>query len=362
MLPRKFRKSWDCALLGAPKTVKLSRDSAHFLNFRSWQLLHSRGESRKSTDHGCFRSPTDTRCDALVMADIQALVNELGGFAQKRQLVARGAQDWDLTRAVRDGSVARARQGWYTTMDLGSRRVRAVRVGGRLTGISAIVDWGGWVLGEHLLHVSVPQNAARLRSQWNRRKPIGARRGICVHWDPPSTSERGSTWHVSLAEALRRVVSEEDLETAVAAIDWALYSRRLDTFGLEQLILSLPRHKRWIESWVDGRSDSLPESLARTRLRLAGHRVEIQVAVGNKRIDMVIDDVVGLEINGKQFHADTFEEDHLKSIEITIAGFHALSVSAKMVFTQWDLFYRAVSVALAAPASRRFGNSGLPAG
>ncbi|WP_341954573.1 hypothetical protein [Salinibacterium sp. TMP30] len=296
------------------------------------------------------------------MTDIQALVNGLGGLAQKRQLVARGARDCDLTRAVRDGAVARARQGWYTTVDVSAPRVRAIRVGGRLTGISAIKDWGGWVLGEHPLHVSVPQNAARLRNQWNRRKPIGARRGVRVYWDPPFTSERGSIWHVSAAEALRRVAVEEDLETAVAAIDWALFTGRIDQFDFEKLILSLPRHKQWIRSWVDGRCESLPESLARTRLRLAGHTVEIQVAVGRKRIDMVIDNIVALEINGKQFHAHTFEEDHLKSIEITIVGFHAMSVSANMVFTQWELFSRAVSVALGSHAPRNFGNSGIPPG
>jgi very-short-patch-repair endonuclease len=240
--------------------------------------------------------------------------------------------------------------------------VRAVRVGGRLTGISAISDWGGWVLGEHPLHVSVPQNAARLRNQWNRRKPIGERHGVRLHWDPRVTNDRGTFWHVSLFEALRRVVIDEDLETAVAAIDWVLHSGRIDEFDMEKLLVSLPRHKRRIRSWVDGRCESLPESLARTRLRLSGHAIEIQVAVGNKRIDMVVNGIVGIEINGKQFHAHTFEEDHLKGIQITVAGFHAISVSAKMVFSQWGLFQRAVEVALASHAPCGLGNSGNPAG
>ncbi|EAR25404.1 glycyl-tRNA synthetase [marine actinobacterium PHSC20C1] len=286
------------------------------------------------------------------MVDIPALVDDLGGLAQKRQLVARGARDVDLTRAVKEGLVKRARQGWYTTVDTAEPRVRAVRVGGRLTGISAIQDWGGWVLGEYPLQVSVPQNAARLRSQWNRRVPIGESRGVRLHWDPPSIVERGSIWHVSLPEALRRVVVDENLETAVAAIDWALHSGRIDEFDFEQLLLSLPIHKRWIRSWIDGRCDSLPESIARTRLRVAGHCVETQVAVQNKRIDIVVNGIVGLEINGKQFHAHTFEEDHLKGIEITIAGFHAMSVSAKMVFNRWGLVQEAIGIALASRKAR----------
>ncbi|WP_219948309.1 type IV toxin-antitoxin system AbiEi family antitoxin domain-containing protein [Salinibacterium sp. M195] len=292
------------------------------------------------------------------MADVRELVDELDGLAQKRQLVARGASDYDLTHAVRRGEVVRARQGWYTTADPSEPRVRAVRVGGRLTGISAIVDWGGWVLGEHPLHVSVAHNAARLRSQWNRRHPLGVHRGVELHWAPILVSDQGSNWHVSVLEALRRVIVDHDLETAVAAVDWALHTRRVDEFDFELLILSLPSHKRAIRSWVDRHCESLPESLARTRLRLRGHRVEIQVPVGGKRIDLVVNGVVGLEINGKQFHAHTFEEDHLKGLEITIAGFHAMSLSARMVFAQWELFLRALESALASHPLDDLGNSG----
>ncbi|MBH0115671.1 hypothetical protein I6E52_02295 [Salinibacterium sp. NG253] len=296
--------------------------------------------------------------DAGAMVDVHELVDELGGLAQKRQLVARGAQDFDLTRAVRQGEVIRARQGWYTTVEESEPRVRAVRVGGRLTGISAIADWGGWVLQDHPLQVSVPRNAARLRSQWNRRRPLGTRRGVRLHWDPVAVTEQGTNWHVSIVEALRRVVVDEELETAVAAIDWALHTGRIDAFNFEQLILAVPQHKRFIRSWVDGRCESLPESLARTRLRWRGHRVDIQVVVGAKRIDLVVNGTIGVEINGKQFHAHTFEEDHLKAIEITIAGFHAMSVSAKMVFTQWDLFLCGLDAALALHRRLAFGNSG----
>ena len=292
------------------------------------------------------------------MVDIQELVVELGGIAQKQQLVARGARDLDLTRAVRDKSVVRARQGWYTTVDVREKRVRAVRVGGRLTGISAVSDWGGWVLGEHPVHVSVPQNSARLRSQWNRRRPLRRSQGVHVHWDPPEVGERGTSWHVGLCDALVRVVLDEDLETAVAAIDWALHTGRLDEIGFERLILGLPASRRWIRHWVDGNCESLPESLARTRFRRAGHHVTIQVPLGTQRIDMVVDGIVGLEVDGKEFHADTFEEDHLKGVNITIAGFHAMTVSAKMIFSDWGHFLHAVEVALASHARPHFGNSG----
>jgi hypothetical protein len=69
------------------------------------------------------------------MHDVRAMVELLGGMAQKQQLVRLGARDRDLTRAVRLREVHRARQGWYTTLDERSPQVQAVRIGGRLTGL-----------------------------------------------------------------------------------------------------------------------------------------------------------------------------------------------------------------------------------
>ena len=316
--------------------------------------------ARQSTDDVLRRPRGGTRDDAVVMADVRELVDELGGLAQKQQLVARGARDCDLTRAVRRGEVVRARQGWYSTAAEPEPRLRAVRVGGRLTGVSAIADWGGWVLGDHPLHVSVVQNAARLRSPRNRRRPLNDHSGVQVHWDPAEVNYQGTNSHVSVFDALKRTILDENLETAVAAVDWALHTGLIDGFDFERLILALPLGKRTIRTWTDGRCESLPESLARTRLRLHGHRVETQIPIGPKRIDLLVNGIVGLEVDGREFHAHTFEEDHLKAIEITIAGFHAMSVSAKMVFTQWELFLQGLDSALASHSQSGFGNSGSP--
>lgn len=296
------------------------------------------------------------------MTNIADIVDSLGGLAQKRQLVARGARDLDLTRAVRDGSVSRARQGWYTTLPATDARVRAVRVGGRLTGISAIIQAGGWVLGEHPIHVSVPVNAARLRSQHNRRVrfDMSSRGGVVLHWDLTELGERGTTASVALSDALVRVVLDESLETAVAALDWALRTGRLDAFDFEALVLRLPGNIRGIRDWVDEKCDSLPESLSRTRLRLRGHSVVSQVLLGDlERIDLLVDDCVGLEVDGEEFHLARFERDRRKDASITIEKLYAFRPSARMIFHEWEIVLLAIETAIAmharAPAN---GNSG----
>jgi hypothetical protein len=285
------------------------------------------------------------------MPDIAALVESLGGMAQKQQLVARGARDLDLTLAVRRGDVSRARQGWYTTLPLDDPRVRAVCVGGRLTGISAVIALGGWAPGRFPLHVSVHDNAARLRTPWSRFVRLAGRivRGLTLHWDDSAVASRGDAMLVDLRDALLRVVLDEQFETAVAALDWALHTGRLDRIDFELLVLRLPKDMRHISEWVDERCESLPESLARTRLRLLGHSVESQVRVNDlERIDLVVDDCVGLETDGEEFHVDRFESDRTKDIAITIANLHALRPSARMVFRQWHRVALAVETAIAA--------------
>jgi very-short-patch-repair endonuclease len=282
------------------------------------------------------------------MANIAEIVNQLGGMAQKRQLVARGATDWELTCAVRDGSVDRARQGWYTTFGPTDSRLRAVRVGGRLTGISAIEALGGWVLTKHPLHVSVPFNAARLRSQRNRWQRLKPNPGVVVHWDDPTLGERGDSTRVALRDALEKVVLFEARETAIAAFDWALHAGMLDELDFEKLMLGIPKVHRFSFELLDPKCESLPESLARSRLMAAGHQVSSQVLLeSGKPIDLVVDGVVAVEVDGEEHHADSFESDRSKDIEITLAGYHGMRPSARMVFHRWPEVLRCIEVALA---------------
>ena len=286
----------------------------------------------------------------VLMADIAALVHDLGGMAQKRQLVARGARDLDLTRAVRTGEVIRVRNGWYSTLEEHSPQVQAVRVGGRLTGISAIAAMDGWVLGDHPLHVSVNANAARLRSSRNRhvRFNVRAPRGVVLHWDDRELAARGSAVSVGLVDALVAVILDEELETAVAALDWALHTGVLDVVDFETIILRLPVDRRGIRDWVDHACESLPESLSRTRFRLEGHRVTTQLRMDDgRRIDLIVDEVAGIEVDGDQYHRATFAADRSKDADITLMNLHALRPTAQMVFTEWPRVAAMVNAALA---------------
>ena len=298
------------------------------------------------------------------MADIAAIVASLGGMAQKQQLVKRGARDLDLTMAVRRRKVVRVRNGWYTTMDETDDAVRAVRVGGRLTGISAIAARGGWVLRRPAqLHVSIPLNAARLRTATNRfrRLDVAAKGRVALHWDSRDLSERGTATSVGLLDALFRVALDEDWETTIAAFDWVLHTGQIEMFDVEVLALQLPARLRHLPQWVDADCESLPESVARTRLRLKGHTVRSQVRVGDgfDRIDLIVDETVAIETDGEEFHIARFEPDRSKDLDIAIDGWHGIRPAANHVFNDWPRVYRAVASALAARGLVIHGNSGV---
>jgi very-short-patch-repair endonuclease len=284
------------------------------------------------------------------MRDIADMVASLGGMAQKQQLVALGARDLDLTGSVRRNETRRARQGWYTTLPDSDPRVSAVRVGGRLTGISAIIALGGWVLARHPLHVSLRDNAARLRTPWNRHIRIKGRRipGLVLRWDDDDVARRGSATSVDLLDALVRVVIDEEFETAVAALDWALHFGWIDWMDFDAIISRLPKRLRKIQHWVDANCESLPESLARVRIRQAGYDVVSQVWLGDQwRIDLVIAGCVGFEVDGKAYHLETFEADRSKDLDIAASHLHNIRVSANQVFNEWPRVMRAIEAAIA---------------
>lgn len=283
------------------------------------------------------------------MAD---LITERGGFATTRQLRALGASERMLTGAVRTGLILRVRNGIYTTRPPHDAEFRALRAGGRLTGLSAIARMGGWVwITPTRLHVAVPDNAARI--------PSSARIGVEVHWEGAAAFVDATTTSVSVEQALVRVVLDEPLEVSVACIDWALHSGRIGLFELESLILQLPRGAQSIRRWVDGRSQSVLESVARVRIRAYGWSCEPQVRLGDfEAIDLVVEDQVAVELDGREFHLDAFEADRLRDVRVTIEGRHCIRVTKSMLEKHWPLVVEAIAAALRARVPAAHGNSG----
>ena len=264
-----------------------------------------------------------------------------GGIATLHQLVEEHATARELTAAVRDGRLLRPRRGVYALPSASPTAIAAVAGGGRLSCVSAARSYGLWGGVDGRLHVRVPSHATRLPSGDTVR-----------HWI--DGDRHHECWRVSVADCLRSVVACASEETAVAVLDTALSSGLVTMAGIESVFVSQPRWARAVAASSRPGSDSGIESLVRQRLESRGHVIEQQVHVaGVGRVDMRIDGVLYLEIDGFAFHSgrEAFERDRARDAALALVG-KRLRVSARQVLDEWDVVAALVEGVLVVPEIR----------
>ena len=114
--------------------------------------------------------------------DLYRAIDQLGGIAKKSELLAMGVSlDQLLVSAWYGWTLMRVRNGWFARVGERPDVIRAWRVGGRLTCVSAIAFHEGLAAGP-ALHVEVPGNAAGLRDPDNRRARLTPDAAVVLHW------------------------------------------------------------------------------------------------------------------------------------------------------------------------------------
>ena len=133
-----------------------------------------------------------------------ATIDNHQGLASRRELLVNGIYPgWIDVAAWYGRHLIRVRKGWYARPTERLDVLRAWRLGGRLTCVSAAEFHTGARPGP-VLHVEVPRNAARLRDPDHHRRRLDRDMAVVVHW--PRHPGPGD----------RRSVSQEHAE-AVAA-------------------------------------------------------------------------------------------------------------------------------------------------
>jgi hypothetical protein len=133
------------------------------------------------------------------------VIDRLGGVVSRRQLRAWGVDDGAIDVAAWYGwAVIRVRKGWYARADEPPQVLRAWRMGGRLTCVSALEYHSGVAAGR-VLHVEVANGSCQLRDPDDRKKRLGPDAPVVVHWTrhPGPGSERAVTESHALAVAAR---------------------------------------------------------------------------------------------------------------------------------------------------------------
>jgi hypothetical protein len=98
-----------------------------------------------------------------------------GGLATTAELAARGVERQQLDIAVMYSRVVRVRKGLWATLDLAPAALPALRAGGRLACVSALVFLGEIEDAGFPLHLAAPLGV----TSWHPRRHRGA---VVRHW------------------------------------------------------------------------------------------------------------------------------------------------------------------------------------
>lgn len=280
-----------------------------------------------------------------------------GGIARRRDLLAAGFGDAAITGALAAHRIFRVRHGWYAVVGTSEVIVRVIRVGGRITGLSALTMLGMYLPPPHVTDIAVPRNAARLRRPGNRRERLRAADGVRIHWiDEPRGNRPPAQWMASEDDALLCVLRLERREVAIACCDALLRYRNWTQERLTRVFALAPeRTHSWL-TLVDGRADAWGETAVRLRLGDVGIPFEPQVLVPGARgpYDGRVSANVYVEIDGRQHDQDwdgptesSFERDHEKDVALAIAGGRCIRITYLQLEQSWPECLRAIRQAIA---------------
>lgn len=249
-----------------------------------------------------------------------------GHVASARQLAAAGATKRAVASAVAGHLIHRVARGVYACAHLDADRVAAARAGCLIDCVSALARhqdvWSG--IGPHTLHLR-----ARPR-QHVGRLPAGA----VVHW-----SETHGDLHsgeVSPVDAILSVMRCLSADDALACVESALHVGYVDERGFERAYSAAPQWARRILDQRDAGAQSGLETHTRLKLLNAGHTVRTQVHMpGTSPLDLLVDECVGVETDGRKWHADRFLEDRTKDIIIEGADIRVLRIASPHIFETW---------------------------
>jgi very-short-patch-repair endonuclease len=223
------------------------------------------------------------------MEPVVALAKHLGA-TWWRQLIDDGVTDGALRAAVRSGAVLSVGRGAFALPDASPDVVAAARLRGRVACVSAAKLHGLDTLTEPLVpHVAVPRN-----------RSASSERVVLHRVDAP-----GAGTVVPVLTSLLAVLRCLSPVEAVVVVDCAVRTRATTVSGLRtELAGPGSVEARRVLAMVDGRSESVIETVLRLALRQVGLPVDCQVRIpGVGRVDLLVGGWLVVEADGFAFHA-----------------------------------------------------------
>jgi len=261
------------------------------------------------------------------MSDAVDTLSHLGGVAHLSTLRESGADPASLRALVHAGILIRPRRGWYSLPSAPPIAIRAASLGGRVTCVSALTQWGVWCVDDRRLHLSVPLSASRLPSH----------RSLVVHYSRHA-GERTSTFD-DIVHSISHAFSCQSRENVIVAINSALNQGLI---GRDELaaIQRLVAAKYWpYFNFIDAQCESGLETKCLLRLRALGIKCRTQVYIGGVgRVDVLVGDRLVVETDGIAYHSgDDVKRDRRRDLALHRLGYVVLRVDYGQVMNEWDM-------------------------
>lgn len=292
------------------------------------------------------------------MGIVDAHVRQAGWFLRRRDLLARGFSDGSLRVALAAHQIFRVRQGWYSVPDAPDAAVRAVRVGGRLTSISALESYGIPVPRRPTVHIAVRPTASRLRRMDDRHRRLASQRGVRIHWiDHPDSG--GSIWRVSIEDALLAALIEEPRDIAVACASAVAHREKWSARRMDAVFRRAPLQVREWRRLVSSLDESHGETFFRLWLLDEGMPLAQQVKItGIGRFDFQVGPHTFVEVDGGQHdpawtneESGSWEKDHDWDTSMGIIGNRVLRYTYRQLHRDFPRVLAAVRRAVADDAT-----------
>lgn len=248
------------------------------------------------------------------------------GVMQTAALLRTGWSRARIDRAVRAGRLHPLRRGWFAAPDADQDAVRAVRAGGALSCISALVKHDVWVPEHHELHVR-PARSGSVRHSPGLRTCFGLR------------SEHAPTTAVdSVPVALASALRCQSFENCVVLIDSVLNKELMTVDDVATVVRRLHGNNRRLLKACNPLAQSGTETMARLRLLAQGYQVEVQVPIaGVGWVDLMIGDRLVIEIDSVKHHTslENYRKDRARDRRLKALGYRVLRLTYQDVVHGW---------------------------
>ena len=258
-----------------------------------------------------------------------------GHVASTNELLRAGVAAEQIRAAVSAGAIIRPLRGHYVCAHADADRRLAASIPARISCISVLAMAGVWAGTDTTLHLQRAPHAhgsALLTS-------AGAGAGApTLHWSEPRFRDhRERSWIVSPMGAVWQSIHCLDEEHAIACLESAVHEQLLTRGEVRQICRLAPRRLEAGIRELEFTADSGQETIVRRRLRHRGFRVMAQVPVGPYSEDLIVDDCVAIETDGKKWHgADRFQPDRTRDAYCEGLGLRTLRLTQHMILREWD--------------------------